>query len=259
MTTPEALAWDEELIKYSTFSSTSTTHKITPGLIVKAANQRESATMRYVRSHTRIPVPQPRYPHLSSWLVMDLVDGKMLLECWESLSWWMKLRVACTLRGYVRQLRALTGTRPGSIVDGVIENHSLFDDNRCGPFANATEFRVWCELIAHTSWIRETRYLRSNGWSEDEDPYPIMDAEWLLVFTHGDLHLGNIMLSKDGVLWIVDWASGGFFPPWLDTVGMRYLEPPASFQRYISFIAGSFPEYELFWRLFMDDVYRWHT
>lgn len=254
--TPDARAWDEAVAKYSTMYDSSTSHKITPELVVKRANAAEYAGMLYVRSHTRIPVPQPRYPHLHSWLVMDLVDGTMLLECWESLSWWMKFRVACTLRGYVRQLRALKGTRPGSVLDGVITSHALFDNARVGPFEDAAQFQSWCEWIVHSSWVRWARSLRYDDPSAVlEDPYPFMGAEWPLVFTHSDLNLTNIMLSKDGVLWVIDWANSGFFPPWLETVGLRYCRSPASFARYINFISGSFPEQEDFWGWFMDEVH----
>lgn len=234
-----------------------TTRRITSQLLVKRKNPTELLTMQYVRTHTRIPVPQPRYPHIRGWLVMDLIDGVTLRDCWDSLSWWMQLRVACTLRLYVRQLRALKGTRPGSLVDGMIENHPLFDYRPVGPFRNATTFRIWCERAAHYSWVLSAERHRRDGFPEDIKPYPVMDREWSLVFTHGDLNLSNIILSKDGTLWIIDWASGGFFPPWLEAVGMRYVPPPVSFQRYISFIAGSCPKYEAFWDFFICDVHSW--
>ncbi|KAJ3555272.1 hypothetical protein NM688_g2672 [Phlebia brevispora] len=236
---PETRAWDEALMKFATSWGGSTSHKITSDLIVKRLDPVEYATMCYIRSHTGIPVPQPRYPHLKKWLVMDFIDGRMLLECWDSLSWWMQLRIACTLRGYVRQLRRLKSARPGSIIDRTIKDHTLFDDQPCGPFVSSTQFRLWSEYIAHGGWLRWVRYRRNINLPVAEDPpYPVMGGEWPLVFTHGDLNLGNILLSRDGVLWIIDWASGGFFPPWLESIGINYAQPPPSFARYRRFIAG---------------------
>lgn len=256
--TPEARAWDAALVKDINPSATSTCHKITPHLVVKAALGDEFSAMAYVRSNTRIPVPQPRYPHLRKWLVMDFIEGTMLLKCWESQSLWMKLRIACTLRGYIKQLRRLKGTRPGSVSDGFIEYHTLFDDQQLGPFTSARRFQVWSERIAHSGWVRCVQWRRSDNVEWDEAPYPIMGGDqWSLVFTHGDLNLSNIILSKDNVLWIVDWASGGFFPPWLETVGVKYSEPPVSFARFVPFIYGSYPEYENFWTWFRDDVHRY--
>lgn len=236
-------------------ASSCTSHKITPELIVKYPSPGEYDAMVYVRSHTRIPVPQPRYPHLPNWLIMDLIDGKMLLECWESLSWWMKLRVASTLRCYLKELRTLKGTRPGPVVDGMIEGHYLFDDQRCGPFTSATHFRVWCERVAHGGWVRWMRRTDLPPESR-KPPYPITGADWPLVFTHGDLNLSNVILSKSGTLWIIDWATGGFYPPWLETIGIKYSDCPASFEKYRGFIAGIYPEYEDFWDWFMTDVHR---
>lgn len=256
----EACEWDQTLLKYvqSSFSSASPVHKITPHLLVKDAFPPEYAAMEFVRANTRIPVPQPRYPHLKRWVAMDYVDGTMLLECWSSLSWWTQLRVACTLRGYIRQLRRLSSQRPGPHLDGLIEGNVLFDEQKCGPFSSSTHLRVWCEYIAHSSWVNAMKYRRDAGLTGEhcDDPYPVMGGEWPLVYTHGDLNLGNIMLSKDGTLWVVDWASAGFYPPWLETIGIQYSQPPASFERYRWFIAGSYPEYENFWGYFMGEVHR---
>ena len=160
--TPEAQAWDAALVdnvrKFNPVAR-STCHRITPHLVVKSAwYGDEFDAMAYVRENTRIPVPQPRYPHLRKWLVMDFVEGSMLLNCWESQSFWMKLRIACTLRGYVKQLRRLKGTRPGSVSDGLIDSHTLFDDQDLGPFTGARHFQVWAERIAHSGWVRCIQY-----------------------------------------------------------------------------------------------------
>ncbi|KAI0784494.1 hypothetical protein C8Q75DRAFT_894473 [Abortiporus biennis] len=258
---PEAHQWDQELAKFATgIFSSSTCHKITPTLVAKIPSPAEFATMEYIRAHTSIPIPQPRYPHLKMWLVMDRVDGSMLLECWESQSLWMKIRIACTLRCYVNQLRQLRALRPGNIVDGVIYDHELFDNHRCGPFASSTGFRLYCEQIAHSGWLSFVRYPRqTEGYKESEEPrYPVPEKpeNWPLIFVHGDLNLGNIMLSKDGVLWIIDWATGGFFPPWLETVGIKHSKPPASFMKFVGFITGDYPVYEHLWDWFMTEAHR---
>ncbi|KAI0784512.1 hypothetical protein C8Q75DRAFT_385446 [Abortiporus biennis] len=154
--TPEARKWDEAFEEAAP-GSMSTCHKITSDLVVKSAgwDPIEYDNMEYVRSHTRIPVPQPRYHHLkSTWLVMDYIKGSMLHVCWESQSLWMKIRIACTLRGYIKQLRNLRSTRPGSLNDGLIHDNELFDSHRCGPFASSTGLRVYCEQIAHSGWLR---------------------------------------------------------------------------------------------------------
>ena len=215
--------------------------------------------MAYVREHTTIPVPQPRYPHLSSWLVMDLVPGQMPLECWEKQSSFMKFRIACTLRGYISQLRRLSGITPGTVVGGSVDG-ILFEDEERGPFDSSTSFRHWCEMVAHYGWCSIITHHRHVLPSQGPPPYPVMGNEWPLVFTHGDLNLGNIMLSEDGVLWIIDWASSGFFPPWLESVAIKiYSDAPSSWRWLRWFIAGTYPQYEYFWDLFIQDVHRFHS
>ena len=253
--TDEVRNWEKHLHKYMSSLGSMSVHKITPDILVKHLIGSEYATMEYIRANTHIPVPQPRYRHLKRWTAMDYIDATMLLECWDSLSWWMQLRIACTLRGYVRQLRRLKSARPGPVTDGIMTQNTLFDDQTRGPFGSSTHFRVWCEYIAHNAWVTTMRYCTSTGDGFD-DPYPVMGGEWPLVFTHSDLNLSNIMLSKDGVLWVVDWAVSGFYPPWLESIGIQYSQPPASFEKYRWFITGVYPEYEKFWGYFMGEVHR---
>ncbi|KAI0784495.1 hypothetical protein C8Q75DRAFT_809983 [Abortiporus biennis] len=261
---PETREWDEAF-KRSVPGSLSTCHKITSDLVVKfgTCNPTQYHNMEYVRSHTRIPVPQPRYPHLkSTWLVMDCVHGSMLHDCWESQLLWMKIRIACTLRGYIKQLRNLRSTRPGNIDDGVICDNELFDSHECGPFASSTGLRVYCEQVAHAGWLQFVSYQRrrENHQQANEPKYPVPEfygeTDWDLVFTHCDLNMGNIMLSHDGFLWIVDWANSGFYPPWMESVGIKRTGPPASFERFRRFIAGDYPAYEHFWDWLMTEVHR---
>jgi hypothetical protein len=252
---PEALAWDDTLKPYATMFSAVSAHKITPTLLAKGLNPSERENMAYVRQHTNIPVPQPRYPHMSQWLVMDLVKGRMLLECWDKQSAFMKFRIACTMRIYISQLQRLRGTIPGTVAGGIV-NGVLFEHERRGPFRDSTRFRHYYEMISKSGWVSVVIARRSMGILPLPGP-PVMGVEWPLVFTHGDFNLGNIMLSDDGVLWIIDWETGGFFPPWLETVGIRYFDSaPKSWRRLRWFMAGSYPDYEKLWDLFMNDVHR---
>ena len=39
---------------------------------------------------------------------------------------------------------------------------------------------------------------------------------------HQDLVMRNIILGKDGKIWLVDWGMSGFYPPWFEHVTMVY-------------------------------------
>ncbi|KAL6303609.1 hypothetical protein BKA93DRAFT_327755 [Sparassis latifolia] len=258
--TPEAVAWDDRLKTYSTFWNASSVHKITPSLVVKRFTSTELENMLYVRRHTKIPVPQPRCLNLSRWLAMDLVDGQMLIDCWDSLYFFMQFRVACTLRSYISQLRQLTRDVPGP-VDGGSFSGALFDETEYGPFPSSTRFRQQCEMIAHISWARHVRYVKSEH--SPIPPPPVFGGDWSLSFVHADLGPSNMILSKEGVLWIIDWADAGFFPHWLEAVAMqRYVDTPRvpKLWRWLQwFVTGSYPAQEELWEYFMADAHRFSS
>ncbi|KIM39117.1 hypothetical protein M413DRAFT_29676 [Hebeloma cylindrosporum] len=82
------------------------------------------------------------------------------------------------------------------------------------------------------------------------NPFPDHE-EWPLVFTHGDLSLSNVMLSDDGTLWIVDWADSGFYPPWMEALGVyRYENHPQSWKRLRWLIVGPTPLQQKNWEYF---------
>ena len=42
-----------------------------------------------------------------------------------------------------------------------------------------------------------------------------------LVLAHQNLVPENMILGKDGRLWIVGWSSAGYYPPWFEFVAMQ--------------------------------------
>ncbi|KAJ8481394.1 hypothetical protein ONZ51_g6031 [Trametes cubensis] len=107
----KAAGWDEDLKKrlHAEDAGGVGVHRITSSLLAKVpASSSERASMEYVRQHTSIPIPRTYHPHLS-WLLMDFIDGDMLLECWPKQSRFMQFRIACTLRLRFCDMVALEG------------------------------------------------------------------------------------------------------------------------------------------------------
>ncbi|KZV66633.1 hypothetical protein PENSPDRAFT_688835 [Peniophora sp. CONT] len=238
-------------------------HRISHSLIAKSPTNSERASMEFVRQYTTIPVPRTHLPNLG-WLIMDRIDGETLLSCWGKLSWFRQLRVACTLRLYVKQLRALKRSYPGNIVDGrvggLLFQHDVSTQG-FGPYDSTDALRRFCMYAAHMGWPRRAR--------SDEDklePFPDPDFEWSSVFIHGDLNMTNIMLDRIGTVWLIDWAMAGYYPACLESLAMQQSNElalrdiiPASWARYRSFIAGSTtPRTESFWYTVLGSVYRFH-
>ncbi|KAG6867142.1 hypothetical protein C0993_006331 [Termitomyces sp. T159_Od127] len=249
---PLTKQWDLSLERLRGPLGSITAHRITPTLLAKVFSASEVATLKLLRKHTTIPVPQPRYDHIQRYLVMDFVEGKMLIDCWSSLSFFMKLRVACTLRGYLGQLRRLRGVVPGRLEDGIVSGIQ-FEEVELGPFKSATDFRLYCELIAQFSWNETVKYRKP---AEPLPPPLVLGDDWDLVLTHGDLNLTNLLLAEDGVLWVIDWGNSGYYPKWMESVTMRHDVHPKTWNDLRWLISGSFPTYEVFWEYVEQRVER---
>ena len=199
--------------------------------------------MLFVRRNTRIPVPQPRYAIGDSWLLMDRIEGHSLDRTWETLSLFMQFRIACTLRCYVKQLHSLTSTLPGH--DGIVSGDPFFCCEH-GPFEDSNRLRLFCEMVAFESW-RNLAHLPAY-----KDPPTISAHEtWSLVFSHTDIHPGNVMLDNNNIVWLIDWADAEFLPAWVESSVMKLSHKwPLSWMRWTSFIAGNVPpRYGYLWEL----------
>ena len=252
------------------FGSGCPAYRITPSLIAKGTNPLEFGNTVYARSHLKTPIPQPRYPKLTHWFVTDFIKGKTLFHCWESLGTFMKFRVACTLRTYVSEMRRLRRATPGCPETGHVYGYLFSSGMYGGPYASAATFQRHVERAIYDGWestwisYRHTLELGGSCPRPDKPIFPPKHNS-PLVFTHADLGPTNIVLSEDGVLWIIDWATCGFYPRWIETLGMhRYYETfpsPKSWEYLAWLIVGPRPRYFQTWMhyylLACDDYLTW--
>jgi len=101
--------------------------RITERTVVKSAQDfeedveesSEALALNMVFLNTTIPVPRVRRVVKGQYfniIVMDYIPGRQLSEVWPSLSFFGRLRIAITLRRYIRQLRSIR--HPRSSVPG---------------------------------------------------------------------------------------------------------------------------------------------
>jgi serine/threonine protein kinase len=229
-------------------------------LIIKAhLGPSEIAAMQFSRQNTSIPLPRIHHPR-DDLLLMDFIEGRMLYECWETLSHFMRFRIACTLRLYIKQMRALRGPGIGAIDDGHVRG-ILFEENVYARFLNPSRFCRFCENVAYDGW--RTRALHHQIRTGIVPALPCPDLDWTPVFIHGDLNSSNILLDCHGGLWVIDWGTSGFYPASMESCAMRLvddiLRPDilTSWSGYRSFIAGRTPEAEeQFWHDFYSAIHR---
>jgi len=201
-----------------------TVAKVSQDLDEDAADASEANALDLLFSETTIPVPRVRRVVKRQWgflIVMDYIPGPTLAHIWPTLSTWRKIRVAFTLRRYIRQLRRLKAsatTPPGPLsAQGARRCESpIFGQVRSdrGPFATYSKL---------STFFNERHQMAMNGKKlprDDPSRNDLFDDSEPLVLTHQDLNLRNIIVGEDGRLWIVDWAWAGYYPPWFEYVAM---------------------------------------
>jgi aminoglycoside phosphotransferase (APT) family kinase protein len=148
---------------------------------------------------------------------MDFVEGQTLESLWPTLSEEEK-------RDYCRHLREILdtmrkaewpGTSIGSCGGGPVFDPRLYGVKIGGPFRNEEDLNKFV-LDIH-----------------DKTPQPMRDAlakaqrtDHRIVFTHGDLHLDNIMVKDGKITGLIDWEFAGWYPEYWEYVKYCYSSGP---------------------------------
>ncbi|KIK89805.1 hypothetical protein PAXRUDRAFT_831751 [Paxillus rubicundulus Ve08.2h10] len=192
-------------------------YKISPDTIVKEHLSLDEAitealNLSMIGTMTTIPVPKLRQiarHRKGSYLIMEYIEGETLDTAWSRLTLFAKLHIAWTLRGYVRQLRRLRRTVPGTL-NGAPSIGCLFTEYGAGPFASYHDFTAWYNHKLDVSQRMKKAPIDA----------PRFDTSWPVVFTHMDLCPRNILLARDGTLYVLDWQRSGFYPAWFEYIAM---------------------------------------
>ncbi|KAF2248947.1 kinase-like protein, partial [Trematosphaeria pertusa] len=186
----------------------------------------EAEAMRFVSSRSSIPVPEVYEAYEKNgtgYIYMSKAEGLQLGEMWSSLSDDKRAYVADQLRGYVAELRDMRGNFYGALWNqpsaDIFFSHlclKTHDDKQYGPFKSRTEYNQG--LVEALTNSRPGGQL---GESENSIVAKIsVLTEDAKVFSHGDLHLDNILVDGNcKIMAIVDWGSAGF-----SISGREYLE-----------------------------------
>ncbi|CAI6334355.1 unnamed protein product [Periconia digitata] len=206
----------------------------------------EAGAMQFMSSHTSIPVPEVYEAYEKNglgYIYMCKVEGSQLGETWSSLSDDSKAYVADQLQGYVRALRDLRGDFYGALWNqpsqDIFFSHlciKTHDNKQYGPFKSRTE--------NNQGLVKALVNSRPGGQLGESENSIIAKISALTedakVFSHGDLHLGNILVDGNcKIMAIVDWGSAGFRIP-----GREYLEANLRARKpeWIELLNDVFPE-----------------
>ena len=199
------------------------------GLVLKTGpfvRSAEAEAMRFIATHTSIPVPVVHKFYEKNgfgYILMSRAEGVMLGDVWDSLTEEKRATIISQLKVYVDELRQLSGDFYGKI--GRLGCEDIFFRHLCvahrlehnkhpyGPFETRAEY--------NEGLVQALRNSRPPGqWSAGDEELAAriraLKSEEK-VYSHGDLHLGNIFVDEKGnITRIIDWGGAGFSIPQRD-------------------------------------------
>ncbi|EPQ55435.1 kinase-like protein, partial [Gloeophyllum trabeum ATCC 11539] len=200
------------------------------GHFVKAA---EAQSIMLVSENTSIPVPSVllvfKKEH-DTYIVMRLIRGRTLQDCWEELSNPLREEVLDQFTEYVTELRFLSseGHTPGPLDGGKCEGQ-WWTQYGAGPF------KTYQDLL---SWL-------NRKLSQSSRTHPLFSDEYPLVFTHQDLCPMNLILDDSNKLWVMDWGMAGWYPAYFEYACVKSPEAyMATRTGWISAALPRLPNYE---------------
>ncbi|KAK0627107.1 kinase-like domain-containing protein [Immersiella caudata] len=154
----------------------------------------EALALRFVKERTTIPVPKVIS---SDWdrITMEYVEGQTLQQAWPVLTDDQRSEILAELRGYIAQMRALSGEYIGRL-DGQGAVVPTIMTRSGGPFHSLNELHTW--LVAPMLSSGESIYFHQITTQ--------LAAECPIVFTHGDIAARNIMVRDGHIVALLDCA-----------------------------------------------------
>lgn len=212
----------------------------------KGVKLAEANAMRFVSSQSSIPIPEVYEAYEKDGvghIFMSKVNGRQLGEVWSTLSVSEVAYIANQLRGYVKELWEIRGDFYGALWNQPCED--IFFSHLClatsgnkqyGPYKSRKEYNQGLiEALINSrprgqfGELEKKLMAKISGLTEDAK-----------IFSHGDLHLDNILVNDNcTIVGIVDWGSAGFSIP-----GREFLEASlrARNPNWIKTITEVFPE-----------------
>jgi hypothetical protein len=251
----------------------------------KRVTEYEGHALLFIEKHLQIGAPRlyAMYQDKASgcfYLIMEYIQGVNLGSIWPSLSEESKLSVTMQLKGMFDQMRSL---KPPNNFIGGIDGGTLRDtpfktvdpDPRInGPFKSSEEVGLALALASRNFW-EETG---QPGWLPHFFTQHLGAAlkDHEAKFTHGDLHMRNVMVEKalencssgnaeltEGeteqyheyrVRGIVDWESAGWYPAfWEYTSALARAHEERDWPEHVGEMMKSYPlELSMIFLVFQD-------
>ncbi len=182
----------------------------------------EGENMLFVQQSTSIPVPTVYALFFDrgsgmNFIIMEYIPGMDLHDLWDDdFPQSIKEGIARTLKMYLEELRRIPspdyygGIWDQPFSDPILSGRAILPPREPAPSC-ATEDQ-WVRAMVNMATIHQ-------GWSDETQERRTRQLRAVFdgrhtssVFTHGDLHMGNIRIGNDGKLFIIDWGLSGWYP-----------------------------------------------
>jgi aminoglycoside phosphotransferase (APT) family kinase protein len=159
--------------------------------------------MRFVATHTKIPVPGVLFTfrwYDDRYIAMSRVPGKNLK--WKKLSSVEQNNVLCQLAAYFSQLCSIPASPKsviGSVLGGPFYDPRVYFVDISGPYRDEEHFYRQLRRLDPIEAVPEI----VRAVHRESHPF---------VFTHNDVAPRNIMVDGDRVTGIIDWERAAWLP-----------------------------------------------
>ncbi|KAI9656883.1 MAG: hypothetical protein M1821_003522 [Bathelium mastoideum] len=192
----------------------------------------EAEALHLVAQKTSIAVPKLIGAYVLdgvTYIIMSYEEGRPFGEVWEAGSPDVRENLIQQLKDYVQQMRQIKGDFVGGVDysacrAGLFEWDAVGYEREYGPFKDEAGFN---DGIVAALDNRFPPHPSKKDISE-------VHSEWELrrlvrslinheiVFTHGDLHTGNMIVRADGTIVLLDWETAGYWPDYWEFHRARF-------------------------------------
>ncbi|KAJ5102268.1 Aminoglycoside phosphotransferase [Penicillium alfredii] len=203
----------------------------------------ESESLNLIASKTGIRAPrvhrsfqvqdETQYFGTRGYIVMDFIEGQPLDECWGSLSYDNQRHVATQIADIIEEMQSIVISQPGPLGGGPCRGR-FFTDYSAGPFEDTAALEGWfnhkleiCKLV-------------------NQAPKDIPSFRFTtFVLTHQDISPRNLILDRNGKVWLIDWAHSGAYPPVFESAALSAQQFFTDFNEAVLCLVPRYPEEEL--------------
>ncbi|KAI0433504.1 kinase-like domain-containing protein [Xylaria sp. FL1042] len=212
----------------------------------------EGQAMLFIQKNTKVPVPQiyaiynfEREGKTNTMIIMEFIEGVTLASYLKKATPRQLDMASARTRAQFKELRSIPC--PPNYYGSLGEKPFYYAPNvqEYGPCDSVSTFIVGFVRTITSKWPRWIYGELASSFVSDLTVTAMKEGHDHSVFSHGDLHEFNVIISKNGTPYLIDYEQAGFYPAFYE-----YMASKSLFVKF-QFMSEKFPrEDRLFKELF---------